>query len=162
MKKIFTLIILFAVAFKAQAQISITTLGVPFTQNFNTLATTGTSATMPTGWAFLETGTNANTTYLADNGGSNSGNTFSYGTGTTAERAIGGLRSGSLNPTLGATFTNNTGGDITSLSISYTGEQWRFGAVNRADRLEFFYSTNATTPRQLKTTSVCVGDTGEP
>ncbi len=145
MKKIFTLLFLFAITINVKAQISITTTGVPYTQNFNTIATTGTSSTLPTGWAFLETGTNANTTYLADAGGSNSGNTFSYGTSTAAERALGGLRSGSLVPTIGATFTNNTGSDITSLSIAYTGEQWRFGAVNRADRMEFFYSTNATT-----------------
>jgi endonuclease I len=145
MKKIFTLILLFTIAFNVKAQISITATGVPYTQNFNTIATTGTSATLPAGWAFTETGTNANTTYTANAGAANAGDTYSYGTGTNTERALGGLRSGSLVPTFGASFTNNTGSDITSLSISYTGEQWRFGAVNRADRLEFLYSTNATT-----------------
>ena len=49
-------------------------------------------------------------------------------------------------PLIGAQFTNNTGGTITSLNIAYTGEQWRVGLVNRnaADRLDFQLSTNAT------------------
>ena len=33
---------------------------------------------------------------------------------------------------------------ITSLLISYTGEQWRLGALSRQDRLDFQYSTDAT------------------
>jgi hypothetical protein len=55
------------------------------------------------------------------------------------------LQSGSLAPTIGACFTNNTGGTITSLAIAYTGEQWRLGASGRgADRLDFQLSTTAT------------------
>jgi len=56
------------------------------------------------------------------------------------------LQSGSLVPTIGAQFTNNTLSAITSLNISYTGEQWRAGVLNRnaADRLDFQLSTNAT------------------
>ena len=65
----------------------------------------------------------------------------------SAERAFGGLRSGSLVPLVGAQFTNNTGVAITSLGISYTGEQWRLGqntAGRAADRLDFQISTDAT------------------
>ena len=63
-----------------------------------------------------------------------------------AERAFGGLRSGSLVPLIGAQFTNNTGGTITSLAVSYTGEQWRLGqntTGRSADRLDFQFSTDA-------------------
>lgn len=127
------------------AQVSITTTTTPYTQNFNTLkATTGTSTTLPTGWKLLETGTGANTSYASDAGGTATGNTYSYGTGTATERAFGGLRSGSVIPVLGVQIRNSTGSTITSITITYTGEQWRCGATGRADQLDFQYSLNAT------------------
>lgn len=144
MKKFYPLFVftfLYSISF---CQISITTTGTAFTQDFNTLVSTGTSSTLPVGWAFLETGTSANTTYGADNGAANSGNTYSYGTTGAVDRAFGGLQSGNLTPIVGASFVNNTGTLITSLVISYTGEQWRLGTANRVDRLEFSLSTNAT------------------
>ncbi|MEG4987521.1 cadherin repeat domain-containing protein, partial [Microcoleus sp. BR0-C5] len=117
-----------------------------YTQNFNTLESSGSpSSIMPTGWEFLESGTNnANNTYGIDDGTSPPGNTYSYGTGNTNDRALGGLRSNNLIPTLGVSFTNNTGSTIRSLAINYRGEQWRLGAVNRTDRLDFQYSLDAT------------------
>lgn len=130
---------------RAEAQcVSLTTLGVASTQNFDTLANTGTSSTLPTGWYLSETGSNADTTYAAGTGSSNAGNTYSFGAAGSAERAFGGLLSGSLNPTIGACFTNNTGSTITSVAISYTGEQWRLGTASRTDRIDFQYSLNAT------------------
>ncbi len=126
-------------------QISLTTPGSPYTQDFNSLANSGTTASdVPAGWAFLETGTNANNTYGIGTGSSNAGNTYSFGAASNTDRAFGGLLSGSLTPIIGASFTNNTGATITSLTISYTGEQWRLGALSRTDRLDFQYSTNAT------------------
>ncbi len=125
-------------------QISITSTGTPFSENFNTLAATGTSGTLPSGWAFLETGTNANTTYAASTGSDAGGNTYSYGATANAERALGTLLSGSLTPIIGASFTNNSGANITSLTIVYTGEQWRLGTLSRIDKLDFQYSLDAT------------------
>lgn len=127
-----------------QAQVVVTSTATPYTQNFNTLITSGTSATLPTGWKLLETGTNANTTLTADAGSSTTGNTYSYGTGTATDRAFGGLLSGSLVPSIGVQITNSTGSTITSLTISYIGEEWRCGATGRTDRLDFQYSLNAT------------------
>lgn len=124
--------------------ISLTTLGSAYTQDFNTLASTGTSSTFPTGWALSESGTSANTTYTAGTGSSTTGDTYSFGASGNTERAFGGLQSGSLIPTIGACFTNDTGGTLTSLAITYTGEQWRLGATGRADRIDFQYSLNAT------------------
>ena len=122
------------------------TSGGTYTQDFNTLATTGTANTaLPADWSFIENGTSANTTYAADDGNSNAGNTFSYGTGTNTDRAFGSVQSGNNTPTIGATFINNTGAPLTSLNISYFGEQWRLGAVHAAnDRLDFQYSLDAT------------------
>ena len=125
-------------------QISIPSLETPYTQNFDTLANSGTSSVVPAGWAFLETGTNANTTYTAGTGSSTAGDTYSFGASGSSERAFGGLLSGNLNPTIGASFTNNTGFTITNLIVSYTGEEWRLGAAGRTDRLDFQYSLNAT------------------
>ncbi len=126
------------------AQVSLTTLGSAYTQDFNTLASSGTSSTVPAGWAFSESGSNANTTYITGTGSGNAGDTYSYGATGNSDRAFGGLQSANLVPTIGASFTNNTGSTITSLAISYTGEQWRLGATGRTDRLDFQYSTNAT------------------
>ncbi len=130
----------------AWGQVSLTTLGSTYYQDFNALDTSRTvqSSTLPTGWALYETGTNANTTYLGDPGSNTAGNTYSYGTNASTDRAFGGLLSGSLTPTFGAGFTNNTGGAITSLDIAYVGEQWRLGTRNRFDSLKLQFSTDAT------------------
>jgi hypothetical protein len=126
--------------------VSISSLGTALTENFDTLAISGTAVTTPQGWGFAETGTNANTIYTAGTGSSNAGDTYSFGAAGSSERAFGGLLSGSLVPIVGAAYTNNTGGTITSLAVSYTGEQWRLGMTGRgADRLDFQYSTDATT-----------------
>lgn len=149
MHKIFTRLLTFcglALPLAGWSQVNLSTINTAIEQNFNTLASTGTAevSTLPTGWTFIETGTNANTTYAAGTGSSNAGNTYSLGL-DAADRALGGLQSGSLIPTLGASFTNNTGTTITGLRIRYAGEQWRLGASGRgADRLDFQYSLNAT------------------
>ncbi len=132
------------VSLPAAAQVSIPSAGSPVTQNFDTLANTGTSSTLPTGWALSEAGTNANATYTAGTGSGTAGDTYSFGAAAATERAFGGLLSGSLTPTIGAAFQNNTGGPLTSLDVAYTGEQWRLGTLARVDRLDFQYSLDAT------------------
>ena len=71
------------------------------------------------------TGTANNGLYSTGTGSGNTGDTYSFGAASSAERAFGGLLSGSLTPIIGASFTNNTGDTITALDISYTGEMWR-------------------------------------
>jgi len=129
---------------EVRAQVQINAFGTNFFQDFNTMASTGTSNVMPIGWVFLETGTNANTDYTANNGSSLIGDTYSYGAASSTDRALGGLRSGTLVPFKGGSFKNVTGGVIGSLTIVYRGEQWRLGALGRTDRLDFQYSTTAT------------------
>jgi endonuclease I len=133
-------------AFAVAQSVSITSPGTPVTQNFDALAVTGTSTVLPAGWYILETGTNSNGIYTANDGSGNAGDTYSFGAINTPERALGGLQSGSLIPSIGAAFANNTGAPITTLIISYTGEMWRAGVTNRnaADRLDFQYSLDAT------------------
>ena len=126
--------------------ISLTALGTAITQNFDTLASSGTTniLTIP-GWYLDESGTSTtnNGQYAAGTGSGTAGDTYSFG--TSAERAFGGLLSGTLTPTIGAAFVNNTGANITALVVSYNGEQWRIGntAAARDDRIDFQYSTDA-------------------
>ncbi len=122
--------------------------GTIYTQNFNGWANSGTAtlySLLNNGWGFVETGTAANTTYTAGTGSGNAGDTYSFGSAATpSDRAFGTLQSGSLISTIGAQFINNTGTTITAIKIIYTGEEWRLGANNRYDQLDFQYSTDAT------------------
>ncbi len=122
---------------------SIAALGTPVSENFDSLSNSAASSTLPQGFVFSESGSSANTLYGVNNGSSATGDTYSYGTASAADRALGSLRSGSLNSTIGARFVNNTGSAINSLTISYTGEQWRLGTAERSDKLGFSYSVNA-------------------
>jgi len=125
------------------AQINLS--GGIYQQDFNTLASSSTSTTLPTGWLFNETGANANTLYSSGTGSATSGDTYSFGAAATTERAFGTLLSGSLTSAIGAYFVNNTGVTLSSITISYTGEQWRLGMAARGpDSLNFQISTNAT------------------
>src|SRR3954468_25047779 len=133
------------------SSVSLTALGTPVTENFDTLGNTAASTTntaLPTGWYITETGggTRDNEQYAGDTGAMTTGDIYSYGSAAATDRALGELRSGTLIPLFGAKFVNNTGVTVTSLDVSYTGEQWRFGGVHTtvADRLDFQYSVNAT------------------
>ncbi len=127
------------------------TAGVAYTQNFDTLSNTAGSTTnnlLIDGWAMTEAGGGArdNEQYAVDTGGSNTGDTFSYGLAGATDRALGSIQSGTLIPIYGAAFTNDSGATITSLLISYVGEQWRISntAAARDDRLDFQISFDAT------------------
>jgi predicted extracellular nuclease len=130
--------------------IQLSASGVAYTQNFDTLSNTAgstTNALTIDGWTFTETGTSArvNQQYAVDTGGSNTGDAYSYGSTASTDRALGQLRSGTIVTTIGASFTNNTGSTITSLAISYDGEQWRFGGTHTTnDKLDFQISFTAT------------------
>jgi len=129
--------------------VSLTAIGTPATENFDTLSNVAgstTNTTLPTGWYITETGGGArdNEQYAVDTGGSTTGDTYSYGAAAATDRALGGLQSGTLIPVFGAKFTNNTGVTVTSLDITYTGEEWRLGTAARTDQINFEISTNAT------------------
>lgn len=127
--------------------ISLTASNTAYPQDFDALAITGTTNDLTiTGWFLDEGGTSTrnNGQYTADTGSSITGDTYSFGASAVTERAFGGLQSSSLVPTVGAQFANNTGAVIIELTISYTGEQWRLGAIGRTDRIDFQYSTDAS------------------
>ncbi len=144
MKKLFTFLSIALALTSIDAQISITSSSFSYTQDFSTLATTGTSSALPTGWALLEKGgAAADQVYAANNGASNSGNMYSMGSG--ADRALGALRSGSLSPLYGVGFVNNAASSITSMNVSYLGETWRSArATSIPDTIFVEYAIGAT------------------
>ena len=118
MKKIFLALLGLATLQIANAQLSLTTL--TYSQNFNSLDTAITpSASFPPGWSTYEVGTSGavDQMYAGGDGSFNGGNTYSYGTAATTERALGSIASGSNKMKYGVGFTNNTGSIITSLQI---------------------------------------------
>src|SRR5215468_11116155 len=128
---------------------SITALGSPLTENFDTLPSSGSAtwtnnSTIP-GWYHARTGTGV--TIVANDGGSNAGNLYSYGTSGSTDRALGSVGSGNAavgNLFWGVRLQNNTGSTITSLAVSYTGEQWRNSAAP-AQTVSFSYLVGSPT-----------------
>jgi hypothetical protein len=137
-----------------------------YSQNFNTLITSGTaqpwandSATLP-GWSlFRQNGGSAPaaiTTYSAGAGASATGSFYSFGTGTAVDRALGGVGSGGVyfgSPAGGAVagwiavaLRNTSGSGYSSFSIRYNGEQWRDGgaATPAAQTMVLEYGYGAT------------------
>lgn len=160
-KQFLAIVALGAASLSANAAIELGEGALSYQQNFDSLASSGSTGTaLPTGWAFAETLANANASYGVGDGGSNAGNTYSFGSAGSSDRALGSLQSGNLLTVFGASFTNQASRAIDSLAISYTGEQWRLGAANRADRLQFQYSTDASSLNTGSWTSVSALDFG--
>lgn len=146
MKKLYTLsfILLATLSF---GQISITAIGTPHNENFDSMGSAGT--TFVTGWTAIRaagTGTAlATLTMAVDDGTANSGNVYNLGTTATTERAFGTLASGSTIPAFGASFINNTGSTVAAVSISAVMEQWRAAQTSTVNEVvSFSYSLDAT------------------
>ena len=139
----------------ASAQVSINSLpGGSYTQNFNSLANSGTNnwtdnSTLP-GWYAAKTnaGTPSSfTNYIAGTGSSTAGALYSFGASGSSERALGSLASGNANIgdiAYGVRFANDTGADISSITITYTGEQWRNNGNANVQTLAFSYRVSDT------------------
>lgn len=115
-----------------EAQVSITTLGTPgaYNQNFDSLGTTDfnlTDNTSITGaYAFRTSGNATPNVFAASTGSNGTGDFKNYGLTGNADRCFGSLASGSTNTMyLGMRFQNDTPLTLSSVEITYTGEQWR-------------------------------------
>src|SRR5262245_39296478 len=132
----------------ASAQLCAQLSGTNFSENFNTLAASGPShprSSLPSEFDFVESGMSGNLTYAASNGGTSTGDTYSYGSAGASDRALGEITSGTVQSTIGACFVNNTNHAMTSVVINFTGEQWRSASAGgTADRLDFQFGADAT------------------
>lgn len=122
--------ILVLAAAPASAQVALNTLDTAYTQNFNALPASGSSTwtnnTTLAGWYHARTGSGSSV--VADTGGNNAGNLYSYGAAGANERALGSVGSGNTaigDIHYGVRLRNTSGSTITSLDVAYTVEQWR-------------------------------------
>lgn len=161
MKKIFTLLAMLICINISWAQtVSYTTAGANYSQNFDGLITTGATnnaangpfeitnanfagSNVP-GW-YVEKygGSGTGVFFSANDGASNSGSVFSYGTTSATDRALGALASGTRISRAGVLLTNNTGATLNSLTISFVTEMWRKGNAAVAHVYPFSYKINA-------------------
>lgn len=117
----------------AAGDIIISALNSPYSQDFDGLISTGSGtfvddSTIP-GWTVNseEMDTNSDE-YFASTGSSTFGEVYSFGSNGSGDRALGYIgSSGNRYFNAAVIFTNNTGGTIDQIVISYTGEQWRSG-----------------------------------
>jgi hypothetical protein len=139
----------------AFGQVIYSSAGSTYTQDFNTLASSGTgitwdnNITLP-GWFLFRQpapGT-AITTYSASTGTATAGSVYSFGL-DGSDRALGGVGSGGTywgSPSAGTVagwmavgFQNNTGASLTSFTVSYDGEQWRYSGNTNVQIMRFEY-----------------------
>ncbi|MBX3115386.1 MAG: PEP-CTERM sorting domain-containing protein [Fimbriimonadaceae bacterium] len=138
MKKLaFATLTLGLVAISASAQAVYFYTGSPINENFDSLPTSGTSTglftvgtqtAIPGTTGFVGTrvgGSGSAMNFAANDGGSNSGAMYSYGSGTDSDRALGMLASGSNWGAFGFELVNNSGSALTSVSLRFTAEFWR-------------------------------------
>lgn len=162
-------VVFLLLANSVRGQISITSGGFSYSQNFNTLTTNTTAQSWTdntattaldsprvvglSGWyaaAFASAGaatTNGNNNQIrGGNGSSSSGSFYSYGNDGSSDRALGTLPIDGITGTgagalrLGVRFVNNSGGIITGFTFSYDGEQWRASSTNVNNNYTVGYS----------------------
>ncbi len=128
------------------AQIAYNTVGGLYSEDFDGLISTGnvanvfssvvgTQAAIPNlaGWQGAKiggNGTNA-TNFTADTGSGTAGGLYSYGSTGSSDRALGALASGTNIMAFGASFTNNTGVTLTSVTITFDTEFWRSSTMSQ-------------------------------
>ena len=144
--------------------VAYTTYGATVSQNFDTLASTGTNVawandTTLTGWHLFRQPAAAPvaiTNIDSGTGSSNTGKFYSFGPASNSDRALGGVASGGSyfgSPTAGnvagwiaVSLTNNTAITLDTVLIGFDGEQWRDGgaATPAAQTMVLQYGVGAT------------------
>lgn len=109
-------------------EIVLTTSQPGYTQNFNTFL--GTVGTVPSDWVVDLGGGSFRGT---NNGSTNAGGVYAYGTTGGNEWALGALRTNSVSPIFSVDFRNGTGSVLTAINLSFDYEQWRFANSSGLD-----------------------------
>ncbi len=133
------------------------------TQDFDSAGAAGT--TPPSGWTIghlnpvknrdAAGGTGAAIvaeTLVVDDGsgtGGSNGISYNYGTTGAADRALGNIpRTGNGDHIIQVAITNNTGANLSAITLNYWGEQWHRGeskAVTKPERLRVYFSATSAT-----------------
>ncbi|HEX3601468.1 MAG TPA: PEP-CTERM sorting domain-containing protein [Lacipirellulaceae bacterium] len=175
---------LLVIAFHAESRgsISYTAINSTYTQDFNTLPQSpSTFGNSPAGWtddstspgsnfsipgwylyhstSQTEGGFNGHQRFRTGTGNSGTGSFYSFGVGGTndiSDRALGDVTSSTISTSYFALrLTNNTGGDLSQFTLSYTGEQWRDGGATtpNAQTMTFDYVITAAAPTNISALS---------
>ncbi len=124
-----------------------------YTQNFNTLATNGTTnpwvdnSTLA-GWyasRALPVDSNSVAVYIASPGSSTTGALYSFGSTGSNDRALGAIESNGTGAlAYGLRLMNDTASAQTDIKVSVTGEQWRNGGNTTAQKILFSYQVGTS------------------
>lgn len=152
---------LVAATLPAQAAVNLSSASSTYSQSFDSLANSGTTAVAWTndstlqGWSLFN-GAGAAITggYLVGTGSANTGSFYSFGSANATDRALGGAASGGNyfgSPASGAVagyialaLTNTSGAAFDSFTINFDGEQWRNGGNTSAQTMALQYGFGAT------------------
>jgi len=114
---------------------AVTYTGGTYTEDFDSIGPGGTAP--PAGWIAGEYTDTQNrqppasaptdeTLYVDDGSSNKKGRSYNYGTTGDSDRAVGGVPAGNGGDrAIQLSITNDTGSEITELTLAYTGEQWR-------------------------------------
>ena len=120
------------VALPSVAAINLATPASTYSETFDSLAATGTANAWTNdsnlaGWSLFNLANVAVATYRANDGTSNTGAIYSYGTTGSSERAFGGVASSGFSGWIALALTNTSGNAFDSVTLQFDGEQWRNG-----------------------------------
>jgi hypothetical protein len=136
-------------------QTPLSAFGTEYTQNFNSLTTSTTASTWTdnstlTGW-YTKTDLSTPATIVANTGATTTGALYSFGSTAATERAFGYAPSNAFTGAsatgkgyLGWRLQNTTGSTISSITVTWTGEQWRRENNAAAQTLVLGYQVGAT------------------
>lgn len=136
-------------SFGAQAVVVLNSPASTYSQNFNTLAMSGTSNAWANdstinGWSLFNTAGTAVTIYRGGTGSDNAGGFYSFGSAADSDRAFGGLGSGSVSGYIALALQNASGIAFNSVTLRFDGEQWRNGGNTTAQTMKLEYGFGAS------------------
>ncbi len=142
---------------RADAQVSITSLNTPYTQNFDGMGTfdlllaDDITGSLPGFHALREVGNTNPNSVKADDGSDPVEGFRNYGQSLQADRSLGAMPGASTGATrFGIRLINNSAVAISSFQVTFTGEQWHNGGSETPQSLVFAYRT-ATSVNDLST-----------
>ncbi len=129
-------------AASAHASISLSSPASTYTESFDSLSQTGTANAWTNnstlaGWSLFTLANSPIATYRAGTGSANNGAAYSFG--LDADRALGGVGSGSFSGYFALALSNSSTVAFDSFTLRFDGEQWRNGGNTTAQTMTLEY-----------------------